>query len=151
MIREVVLLKKDDWTDFQRVSHQISVWLLSTTDSEYNQKLSEYIKIIQSTKVELAAQASKCEEWNMVVVKDAGFLFLIILIKQIQVKGGMIVKQYLVSSEKRLLKFISALVVFIGILSACTLIPETDPERGATTVKQDQFGDNYTEIKYLEQ
>ncbi|WP_297325570.1 di-heme-cytochrome C peroxidase [Nitrosomonas sp.] len=63
----------------------------------------------------------------------------------------MIVKQYFVSSEKRLLMFISALVFFIGILSACTLIPETDPVRGATTVKQDQFGDSYTTVKYLDQ
>lgn len=59
-------------------------------------------------------------------------------------------KQYFVSSEKQLLIFISALIFFIGI-SACTLIPDNDPNRGATTVKQDQFGDSYTTVEYLEQ
>ena len=63
----------------------------------------------------------------------------------------MIVKQYFVSSEKRLLFFILALFFFIAILSACTLIPDSDSNRGATTVKQDQFGDSYTTIKYLDQ
>lgn len=62
----------------------------------------------------------------------------------------MIVKHYFVTSESRPAFFISALF-FIAILSACTLIPETDPDRGATTVKQDQFGDSYATIKYLEQ
>lgn len=60
-------------------------------------------------------------------------------------------KQYFVSSEKQLLIFISALIFFIGILSACTLIPDNDPNRGATTVKQDQFGDSYTTVEYLKQ
>jgi hypothetical protein len=61
------------------------------------------------------------------------------------------VKQYFASLEKRLLISISAIVLFIGILSACTLIPENEPDRGATIVKQDQFGDSFTTIKYLEQ
>lgn len=60
-------------------------------------------------------------------------------------------KEYFVSSEKRLLFFISILFLFIGILSACSLIPETDPDRGAATVTQDQFSDSYTTIKYLDQ
>lgn len=60
-------------------------------------------------------------------------------------------KEYFVSSEKRFLFFISVLFLFIGILSACKLIPETDPDRGAATVTQDQFGDSYTTIKYLDQ
>lgn len=60
-------------------------------------------------------------------------------------------KEYFVSSEKRLLFFISILFLFIGILSACSLIPETDPDRGAATVTQDQFSDSYTTIKYLNQ
>ena len=60
-------------------------------------------------------------------------------------------KQYFVSSGKQLLLLISVVVFsFLGI-SACTLIPETEPDRGAATVKQDQFGDSYTSIKYLEQ
>ncbi len=60
-------------------------------------------------------------------------------------------KQHFISTEKRFLFFGSALVIFTSILGACTLIPETDPDRGATTVKQDQFGDSYTSIKYLDQ
>ncbi len=60
-------------------------------------------------------------------------------------------KQYFVSSGKPLLFLISVILFsFLGI-SACTLIPETEPDRGAATVKQDQFGDSYTSIKYLEQ
>ena len=60
-------------------------------------------------------------------------------------------KQYFISSEKRFLFFYSGLILFIVLLSACTLIPENEPDRGAITVKQDQFGDSYTTIKYLEQ
>ncbi len=60
-------------------------------------------------------------------------------------------KQYFISSEKRFLFFYIALVLFIGILSACTLIPETEPNRYAATVEQDQLGDSYTEVKYLDQ
>lgn len=60
-------------------------------------------------------------------------------------------KQYFLSLEKRFLFFIFALFLLTGILSACTLIPDGDSDRGATTVKQDSFGDSYTQIKYLEQ
>ncbi len=60
-------------------------------------------------------------------------------------------KQYFISLEKRFLFFYSGLILFIVLLSACTLIPENEPDRGAITVKQDQFGDSYTTIKYLEQ
>lgn len=59
-------------------------------------------------------------------------------------------KQSLESSKNQLLSFISTLFIFAGV-SACTLIPETDPERGATTITQDLFGDNYTTVKYLDQ
>lgn len=62
----------------------------------------------------------------------------------------MIVKHYFVTSKTRTMFFIPALF-FMAMLSACKLIPETDPDRGATTVKQDQFGDSYTTIKYLDQ
>lgn len=60
-------------------------------------------------------------------------------------------KQYFVSSKKRLLFYISIVFSLAALVSGCKLIPETDPDRGATTVKQDQFGDSYTTIKYLEQ
>ncbi len=59
-------------------------------------------------------------------------------------------KQSLESSKKQLLSSISALLLLTGI-SGCTLIPETDPERGATTVTQDPFGDSYTTVQYLDQ
>jgi len=41
------------FTDSQWVFHEIAVLLLSVTDSEYNQELSEDIKAIQSAKIEL--------------------------------------------------------------------------------------------------
>ncbi len=60
-------------------------------------------------------------------------------------------KQYVVVTKKRLVFFGLAGIIFAAILGACTLIPETDPNRGATTVKQDSFGDSYTSIQYLNQ
>ncbi|SFE37751.1 di-heme-cytochrome C peroxidase [Nitrosomonas sp. Nm166] len=60
-------------------------------------------------------------------------------------------KQYFISSEKQFLFYISIAFSLITSLSACKLIPETDPDRGAATIEQDQFGDSYTTIKYLEQ
>lgn len=44
MIHEVALCKRDGFADSQWVFHRISVLLLSMTDSEYNQELSEDIK-----------------------------------------------------------------------------------------------------------
>ena len=78
------------------------------------------------------------------------FFVLTIPLQQILVKRGINVKQSFVSSDQRFLSFISALFLFSGI-SSCTLIPETDPDRGATTVQQDTFGDSYTTVKYLDQ
>ncbi|HLP80626.1 MAG TPA: ribonuclease E, partial [Nitrosomonas sp.] len=60
-------------------------------------------------------------------------------------------KQYVVATKKWLVFFGLAGIIFAAILGACTLIPETDPNRGATTVKQDSFGDSYTSIQYLNQ
>lgn len=59
-------------------------------------------------------------------------------------------KHYSKLPEKSLL-FLSTACFIVFALSACTLIPETDPERSAATVSQDPFGDNYTSIRYLEQ
>ena len=47
--------------------------------------------------------------------------------------------------------FLSTVCFVIFTLSACTLIPETDPDRSAATVDQDPFGDNYASIRYLKQ
>lgn len=46
------------FADSQWVFHQIVVLLLSMTDSEYNQELSENVKALQSAKIELAARTS---------------------------------------------------------------------------------------------
>ena len=71
-------------------------------------------------------------------------------VQQILVKRGINVEQSIVSLYQRFLSFISVLFLLFGI-SSCTLIPETDPDRGATTVQQDPFGDSYTTVKYLDQ
>ena len=63
----------------------------------------------------------------------------------------MIVKKIFALSRKRLSYFIAASGSFIAILSACTLIPGTDTDRGAATVKEDPFGDSYETVKYLDQ
>ncbi|WP_292993879.1 di-heme-cytochrome C peroxidase [Nitrosomonas sp.] len=62
-------------------------------------------------------------------------------------------KQYFISPEKRFLFLYSALALLIGILSGCKvgLIPEAEQSRYAATVEQDQLGDSYTEVKYLDQ
>lgn len=47
-----------------------------------------------------------------------------------------------------------ALFMLVTILieaPSSRLIPENEPERGAATVQQDQFGDSFTTVKYLEQ
>ena len=81
------------------------------------------------------------------------FLFLTILIELIQVKRGIIVKQYFIASEKRFLFLYSALALLIGMLSGCKvgLIPEAEQSRYAATVERDHLGDSYTEVKYLDQ
>jgi len=62
------------------------------------------------------------------------------------------VKQYFISSEKRSLFSYVALMLSIGLLSACTLIPGNEPEdRHASTIEKDQLGDSYTKIHYLDQ
>ena len=61
-------------------------------------------------------------------------------------------KQYFISSEKRSLFSYVALMLSIGLLSACTLIPGNEPEdRHASTIEKDQLGDSYTKIQYLDQ
>ena len=60
-------------------------------------------------------------------------------------------KQYLNSFNTRSFLLNTVGLITIAALSACTLIPETDSDRGAATVSQDPFGDNYTSIKYLDQ
>lgn len=61
-------------------------------------------------------------------------------------------KQYFISSEKQSLFSYAALMLSIGILSACTLIPGNEPEdRHASTIEKDQLGDSYTKIQYLDQ
>ena len=62
-------------------------------------------------------------------------------------------KQYFISSKKRFLFLYSASALLIGILSGCKvgLIPEAEQSRYAATVEQDQLGDSYKEVKYLDQ
>lgn len=52
--------------------------------------------------------------------------------------------------KQRLFPNTLGLIAMIA-LSACSLMPETDPERSGATVSQDPFGDNYASIRYLEQ
>ncbi|UJP05423.1 MAG: di-heme-cytochrome C peroxidase [Nitrosomonas sp.] len=59
-------------------------------------------------------------------------------------------KHYRKLFKKRLFSH-TACIIAIASLSACKLIPETDPERSGTTVSQDPFGDSYTSIRYLTQ
>ncbi|MEK6736945.1 MAG: di-heme-cytochrome C peroxidase [Pseudomonadota bacterium] len=59
-------------------------------------------------------------------------------------------KQYLIV-RKRVLFNVSVLFLLTGILSACAIRLDSDADRGATTVKQDVFGDSYTTVKYLDQ
>ena len=66
------------------------------------------------------------------------------------IRGG-IVKLSSVTSIRRRPSFIPALLLISMILPACATLQDDDPERGATTVKQDIFGDSFTTIKYLDQ
>ncbi len=60
-------------------------------------------------------------------------------------------KQSFVASIRRRPSFIPALLLISMILPGCATLQDDDPERGATTVKQDIFGDSFTTIKYLDQ
>src|SRR3954452_1476719 len=46
---------------------------------------------------------------------------------------------------------LSVLILCVSLLPACASLGDTDPERGATTVRQDIFGDNFTSVEYLPQ
>ena len=50
--------------------------------------------------------------------------------------------------EKRRAFFIPALILVIALLPACAAF-DKDPDRGATTVKQDVFGDQFNTVEYL--
>jgi hypothetical protein len=60
------------------------------------------------------------------------------------------VNQFSIALEKRRISSIPVLILLIALLPACAAL-DTDPDRGATTVKQDVFGDSFTAIKYLDQ
>jgi hypothetical protein len=53
--------------------------------------------------------------------------------------------------ETRYKYFIPLLILVIALLPACAALGDADPDRGATTVRQDVFGDNFTAVKYLDQ
>ena len=53
--------------------------------------------------------------------------------------------------EKPLTFFIPFLILMIALLPACAALGDTEPDRGATTVKQDVFGDHFTTVEYLPQ
>jgi hypothetical protein len=42
-------------------------------------------------------------------------------------------------------------ILLIALLPGCASMSEGDPDRGATTVKQDVFGDRFDTIEYLPQ
>jgi len=56
-----------------------------------------------------------------------------------------------VTSIKRNPLFILALFLISMVLPACATLQKEDLDRGATTVKNDTFGDGFTTIKYLDQ
>ncbi|MGH8684573.1 MAG: di-heme-cytochrome C peroxidase, partial [Nitrosospira sp.] len=60
-------------------------------------------------------------------------------------------KQFSIALEMRRKSFIPVLILMIALLPACAALGDADPDRGATTVKQDVFGDSFTAIKYLDQ
>ncbi len=61
-------------------------------------------------------------------------------------------KQFSAILTRRRPSLISALLLInVILLPACATIQDDDLERGATTVKQDVFGDSFTTIKYLNQ
>jgi hypothetical protein len=43
------------------------------------------------------------------------------------------------------------LFLMIALLPSCAALSDTDPDRGATTVKQDVFGDHFNTVEYLPQ
>ena len=43
------------------------------------------------------------------------------------------------------------LILFVALLPACASFGDNDPDRGATTVKQDVFGDRFDTVEYLGQ
>ncbi len=58
--------------------------------------------------------------------------------------------QFSIALEKRRKFLIPVLILVIALLPACAAL-DADSDRGATIVKQDFFGDNFTTIKYLDQ
>ena len=65
-------------------------------------------------------------------------------------KGGS-VKQFHITLKNLRVLFIPVLILAIGLLPACAILGDADPDRGAVTVKQDAFGDSFTAIQYLDQ
>src|SRR5687767_12220989 len=65
-------------------------------------------------------------------------------------KKGVALKQYPVALNNRHVFLVPLLFVVIALLPACAAL-DTDPDRGATTVKQDVFGDQFGTIEYLPQ
>ena len=63
---------------------------------------------------------------------------------------GVALKQRFVASENRRAFLVPLLFVVIALLPACASL-DTDPDRGATTVKQDIFGDHFGTVEYLPQ
>ena len=63
---------------------------------------------------------------------------------------GVALKQCFVASENRRAFLVPLLFVVIALLPACASL-DTDPDRGATTVKQDIFGDHFGTVEYLPQ
>ena len=63
---------------------------------------------------------------------------------------GVALKQCFVASENRRVFLVPLLFVVIALLPACASL-DTDPDRGATTVKQDIFGDHFGTVEYLPQ
>lgn len=57
-------------------------------------------------------------------------------------------KQFAGASAERCAFLVPALVAVSALLSACAAL-DTDPERGAATVKQDIFGDHFSTVEYL--
>lgn len=60
-------------------------------------------------------------------------------------------KQFYVAPKNPRILFIPLLILAIGLLPACAVLGDADPNRGATTVKQDIFGDHFTTVEYLPQ
>lgn len=63
---------------------------------------------------------------------------------------GVALKQCPVALKNRHVFLVPLLLVAIALLPACATL-DTDPDRGATTVKQDVFGDQFGTIEYLPQ